>query len=47
MSDPLASWRIVAEPYYAPVGRWLLDADGTRWQDGPLTFAARPAHRGA
>ena len=98
MSDPLASWRIVAEPYYAPsageiaafeaaaslrmplllkgptgcgktrfiehmawrmgralvtiacnedttaadlVGRWLLDADGTRWHDGPLTFAAR------
>ena len=23
------------------VGRWLLDADGTRWQDGPLTVAAR------
>ena len=23
------------------VGRWLLDADGTRWQDGPLTMAAR------
>ncbi|WP_298135535.1 CbbQ/NirQ/NorQ/GpvN family protein [Acidiferrobacter sp.] len=23
------------------VGRWLLDADGTRWQDGPLTQAAR------
>ena len=23
------------------VGRWLLDADGTRWQDGPLTLAAR------
>jgi len=23
------------------VGRFLLDADGTRWQDGPLTFAAR------
>jgi len=23
------------------VGRYLLDADGTRWQDGPLTFAAR------
>ena len=22
-------------------GRWLLDADGTRWQDGPLTQAAR------
>jgi nitric oxide reductase NorQ protein len=22
-------------------GRWLLDADGTRWQDGPLTMAAR------
>ena len=22
-------------------GRWLLDADGTRWQDGPLTRAAR------
>lgn len=22
-------------------GRWLLDADGTRWQDGPLTLAAR------
>jgi len=22
-------------------GRYLLDADGTRWQDGPLTFAAR------
>lgn len=98
MSDPLVSWRIAAEPYYAPVGReveafeaaaalrmplllkgptgcgktrfiehmawrmgralvtiacnedttaadlvgrWLLDADGTRWQDGPLAFAAR------
>ncbi|WP_079417495.1 CbbQ/NirQ/NorQ/GpvN family protein [Thiomonas intermedia] len=98
MSDPLASWRIGAEPYYARVGRevaafeaaaalrmplllkgptgcgktrfvehmawrlgralvtiacnedtttadlvgrWLLDADGTRWHDGPLTFAAR------
>lgn len=98
MSDPLASWRIAVEPYYAPggrevaafeaaaalrmplllkgptgcgktrfvehmawrlgralvtiacnedttaadlVGRWLLDADGTRWHDGPLTFAAR------
>ncbi|MFA7495324.1 MAG: CbbQ/NirQ/NorQ/GpvN family protein [Acidithiobacillus sp.] len=23
------------------VGRWLLDADGTRWLDGPLTVAAR------
>jgi nitric oxide reductase NorQ protein len=23
------------------VGRWLLDADGSRWQDGPLTLAAR------
>ncbi len=23
------------------VGRFLLDAEGTRWQDGPLTFAAR------
>ena len=23
------------------VGRWLLDAGGTRWQDGPLTLAAR------
>ena len=23
------------------VGRFLLDASGTRWQDGPLTFAAR------
>jgi nitric oxide reductase NorQ protein len=23
------------------LGRWLLDADGTRWQDGPLTLAAR------
>jgi len=23
------------------VGRFLLDADGTRWQDGPLTVAAR------
>jgi nitric oxide reductase NorQ protein len=23
------------------VGRFLLDADGTRWQDGPLTLAAR------
>ncbi len=23
------------------VGRFLLDADGTRWQDGPLTTAAR------
>lgn len=22
-------------------GRYLLDADGARWQDGPLTFAAR------
>lgn len=22
-------------------GRWLLDADGTRWQDGPLAQAAR------
>jgi nitric oxide reductase NorQ protein len=22
-------------------GRWLLDADGTRWQDGPLARAAR------
>ena len=24
------------------VGRWLLDAQGTRWPDGPLTQAARP-----
>ena len=23
------------------VGRWLLDGEGTRWQDGPLTVAAR------
>jgi nitric oxide reductase NorQ protein len=23
------------------VGRWLLDANGTRWLDGPLTIAAR------
>jgi nitric oxide reductase NorQ protein len=23
------------------VGRWLLDADGTVWRDGPLTLAAR------
>jgi nitric oxide reductase NorQ protein len=23
------------------VGRYLLDADGTRWQDGPLALAAR------
>lgn len=23
------------------IGRWLLDADSTRWQDGPLTLAAR------
>ncbi|MFT4266087.1 MAG: CbbQ/NirQ/NorQ/GpvN family protein [Xenophilus sp.] len=23
------------------LGRWLLDAQGTRWQDGPLTLAAR------
>ncbi len=23
------------------IGRWLLDADGTRWQDGPLALAAR------
>ncbi len=23
------------------VGRWLLDADGTRWHDGPLTQAVR------
>ncbi|MBN2906520.1 MAG: CbbQ/NirQ/NorQ/GpvN family protein [Rhodobacteraceae bacterium] len=23
------------------LGRFLLDADGTRWQDGPLTLAAR------
>lgn len=23
------------------IGRWLLDAEGTRWQDGPLTLAAR------
>ena len=23
------------------VGRFLLDKDGTRWQDGPLTTAAR------
>ena len=23
------------------VGRFLLDANGTRWQDGPLTMAAR------
>ena len=22
-------------------GRWLFDAEGTRWQDGPLTLAAR------
>lgn len=23
------------------IGRWLLDSDGTRWQDGPLALAAR------
>lgn len=23
------------------VGRFLLDKDGTKWQDGPLTLAAR------
>jgi len=23
------------------IGRWLLDSDSTRWQDGPLTLAAR------
>src|SRR5690606_4179189 len=23
------------------VGRWLLDAEGTRWHDGPLTMAVR------
>ena len=23
------------------LGRWLLDAQGTRWQDGPLTLATR------
>jgi nitric oxide reductase NorQ protein len=23
------------------IGRWLLDGEGTRWQDGPLTLAAR------
>jgi len=23
------------------IGRWLLDGDTTRWQDGPLTLAAR------
>lgn len=23
------------------IGRWLLDADSTHWQDGPLTLAAR------
>ncbi|HVR55072.1 MAG TPA: CbbQ/NirQ/NorQ/GpvN family protein [Pseudorhodoferax sp.] len=23
------------------LGRWLIDAEGTRWQDGPLTLAAR------
>ncbi len=23
------------------VGRWLLDANGTRWPDGPLTTVAR------
>jgi nitric oxide reductase NorQ protein len=23
------------------VGRWILDAEGTRWQDGPLSQAAR------
>lgn len=23
------------------IGRWLLDGGGTRWQDGPLTLAAR------
>jgi nitric oxide reductase NorQ protein len=97
-SDPLADYRVAAEPYYRPiadelalfeaahalrlplmlkgptgcgksrfvehmawragkplitlacneditagdlVGRWLLDAEGTRWQDGPLTLAAR------
>jgi nitric oxide reductase NorQ protein len=96
--DPLAAWRIAAEPYYQAsgdelalfeaahasglplllkgptgcgktrfvehmawrlnkplvtvachddlsaadlVGRWLLDAQGTRWQDGPLTLAVR------
>lgn len=96
--DPLASWRLPAEPYYQPVGdeiaafnaaraarlplllkgptgcgktrfvehmawrlglplvtvachedlsagdlagRWLLDAQGTRWMDGPLALAAR------
>ena len=96
--DPLAAWRITAEPFYEPsgqererfeaawsqrlplllkgptgcgktrfvehmawllqrplitvacnddttagdlVGRWLLDAAGTRWQDGPLALAAR------
>lgn len=98
MRDPLAAWRIAAEPYYQAsgdelalfeaahasglplllkgptgcgktrfvehmawrlrqplitvachddlsaadlVGRWLLDAQGTRWQDGPLTLAVR------
>ena len=97
-SDPLAGWRLRAEPWYLPVGgevaafeaayalrlpvllkgptgcgktrfvehmawrlgrplvtvschedltagdlvgRWLLDAEGTRWHDGPLTLAAR------
>lgn len=97
-ADPLASWRIAAEPYYRAtgdevalfghaharrlplllqgpsgcgktrfvehmawrlglplvtvacheemtasdlVGRWLLDAQGTSWQDGPLALAAR------
>lgn len=23
------------------LGRWILDSNGTRWQDGPLTLAAR------
>ncbi len=23
------------------LGRWLIDADGTRWQDGPLSLAVR------
>ena len=96
--NPLADWRVAAEPFYAPqggeielfeaayaarlpvmlkgptgcgksrfvehmawklqrplvtvacnedmtaadlVGRFLLEPDGTRWQDGPLTTAAR------
>ena len=26
------------------VGRFLLDAQGTRWQDGPLALAAREDH---